>query len=70
MAENTVVVQGNEPDVVQVSNDLVPYKWRGLFSNEEWLMHDIVVKSTYGFAFIAIVAHTLVYLWKPWLGLI
>ncbi|PJF26965.1 MAG: hypothetical protein CUN53_05835 [Phototrophicales bacterium] len=31
-------------------------------------MHDIVVKSTYGFLVIAIIAHTLVFLWRPWLG--
>ena len=49
------------------NNDLVPEKWRGLFNNDEWLMHDIVVKAMYGFGGIAIVAHILVWLWKPWL---
>ncbi|MGJ3239675.1 MAG: light-harvesting antenna LH1, beta subunit [Anaerolineae bacterium] len=48
-------------------NDRVPDAWKNLFSNEEWLMHDIVVKATYGFLVIAIIAHTLVWLWQPWL---
>lgn len=49
------------------NNDAVPDKWKNLFTNDEWYMHDIVVKSTYGFLAIAVVAHFLVYLWKPWL---
>jgi light-harvesting complex 1 beta chain len=49
------------------SSDLVPDKWRTLFTNEEWLAHDIVVKTTYGFLAIAVVAHLLVYIWRPWL---
>ncbi|NJL94066.1 MAG: light-harvesting protein [Anaerolineae bacterium] len=53
---------------MRVDNDLVPDRWKGLFTNEEWLMHDIVVKSTYGFAIIAVIAHSLVYAWQPWLG--
>jgi light-harvesting complex 1 beta chain len=67
MAENTIITREQEHSAVVVDNDLVPDTWKGLFSNEEWLMHDIVVKSTYGFLVIAIIAHTLVYLWKPWL---
>jgi light-harvesting complex 1 beta chain len=30
-------------------------------------MHDIVVKSFYGFGAIAAIAHILCYLWRPWL---
>lgn len=55
-------------NVVVVDNDQVPDPWKGLFTNEEWLVHDIVVKATFGFMVIAMVAHTLVYLWRPWLG--
>jgi len=65
MSEN--IVTSNQNTMV-VENDQVPDRWKGLFNNEEWFMHDIVVKSTYGFMAIAIVAHLLVYLWKPWLG--
>lgn len=65
MADNAVVVEERE---VVYANDKVPEQWKGLFTNEEWFMHDIVVKSTYGFLVIAIIAHTLVYLWQPWLG--
>lgn len=54
-------------DARNADNNLVPAKWRGLFNNEEWLIHDIIVKTTYGFLAIAIVAHVLVYLWSPWL---
>ena len=65
MSEN-VVVTGVD-DVVVYENDKVPDMWKNLFSNEEWFMHDIVVKVTYGFLAIAVVAHTLVWLWQPWL---
>jgi hypothetical protein len=50
-----------------VDSDMVPTEWRVLFSNEEWLMHRIVVYSTYGFLVIALIAHTLVYMARPWL---
>jgi light-harvesting complex 1 beta chain len=49
-------------------DDLVPPKWRSLFNNQDWLIHDIVVKSTYGFGVIAIIAHMLVLAWRPWLN--
>lgn len=64
MTDKDVVVTENE---VIFPNDQVPDQWKGLFSNDEWYMHDIVVKSTYGFLAIALVAHLLVYLWNPWL---
>ncbi len=50
-----------------VNNDLVPAPWKTLFTNEEWLIHRIIVYTTYGFLAIAIVAHILVYAWRPWL---
>lgn len=54
-------------DRERINNDIVPARWKSLFTNEEWLVHDIVVKVTYGFLAIAVVAHLLVYIWKPWL---
>lgn len=54
-----------EPGVV--NNDLVPSPWKTLFTNEEWLIHRIIVYTTYGFLAIAVVAHLLVYIWNPWL---
>jgi len=66
MATDTIVTGQDEPVVYE--NDKVPEMWKNLFTNEEWFMHDIVVKSTYGFMVIAIIAHTLVWLWQPWLG--
>jgi len=69
MDDNEVIVRTEDnQDIVVVDNDLVPDRWKGLFTNEEWLMHDIVVKSTYGFMVIAMLAHTLVFVWEPWLG--
>lgn len=65
MAEETTVVTGS--DEVLYANDKVPDPYKFLFSNDEWVMHDIVVKSTYGFAVIAVISHTLVWLWQPWL---
>lgn len=49
------------------NNDQVPAKWKNLFTNDEWYVHDIVVKATYGFGAIAIVAHILCFAWRPWL---
>jgi hypothetical protein len=64
MAENTVVT-GQEESVY--NNDQVPDMWKNLFTNEEWFMHDIVVKASYGFMVVAILSHTLVWIWRPWL---
>ncbi|NJP06378.1 MAG: light-harvesting protein [Chloroflexaceae bacterium] len=47
-------------------DDLVPPKWRSLFNNQDWLIHEIVVKSWYGFMIIALVAHILVFITAPW----
>lgn len=63
MAQDTVVA-GEE---ITYPNDQVPEPYKRLFSNDEWILHDIVVKATYGFLVIAIVAHTLTWLWEPWL---
>lgn len=48
-------------------NDLVPAPWKTLFTNEEWLIHRIIVLTSYGGLAIAVVAHILTYIWKPWL---
>lgn len=64
MSEQTVQTQ---EDNLIYANDRVPDPWKGLFTNDEWLMHKIVVYGTYGFLAIALVAHTLVWLWQPWL---
>lgn len=50
----------------EVENDQVPDKWKGLFTNDEWAMHDIVVKITGGFLVIGATAHLLIWLWRPW----
>jgi hypothetical protein len=69
MATNEeIIVTSEDQDLVTYQNDKVPEPWKGLFTNEEWFMHSIVVWSTYGFLVIALIAHTLVWLWQPWLG--
>ena len=50
-----------------VANDLVPAPWKTLLSNEEWLVHRIVVLSTYAMVVIVLIAHALCWAWKPWL---
>lgn len=30
----------------EYANDMVPAQWKGLFSNEEFLIHRIVVQAT------------------------
>jgi light-harvesting complex 1 beta chain len=52
----------------QSANDRVPDRWKNLFTNDEWFVHDIVVKTSWVFLVVAIVAHILVIMWKPWLG--
>ncbi len=63
MSERTTTVR----EVASVDNDLVPSPWKTLFTNEEWLIHRIIVWTSYGGMTIAIVAHILVWLWKPWI---
>ncbi len=53
--------------VERPNNDMVDDRWKPLFNNEEWLAHGIVVRATYGFLAIAVVAHILVLIWNPWL---
>jgi Antenna complex alpha/beta subunit. len=40
----------------------------GLTDNEAKEFHKIFVSSFIGFTAIAIVAHILVWMWRPWLG--
>ncbi len=55
------------PETELVASDLVPSPWKTLFSNEEWLIHRIVVQSTYAMVVIVLIAHALCWFWKPWL---
>jgi light-harvesting complex 1 beta chain len=68
MSESTTTAtRETTPGVVD--NDLVPVPWKTLFNNEEWLIHRIIVLTSYGGLAIAVLAHILVYLWNPWLQL-
>ena len=53
------------PDIVD--KDLVPSPWKTLFDNQERLVHRIVILSTYGMVVIVLLAHLLVWFWRPWL---
>lgn len=50
-------------------DDLVPTRWRSIFNNQDWLMHDIYAKSIYGFLVISFVVHSLCFLWRPHWGI-
>jgi hypothetical protein len=65
MSERATTARQVEAEVY--SNDLVPSPWKGLFTNEEWLVHRIVVQATYGMVVIVLIAHALVWFWRPWL---
>ena len=60
---NTPMAQA--PEIVET--DLVPAPWNQLFNNQEWLIHRIVVQSTYAMIVIVLIAHALVWFWRPWL---
>jgi light-harvesting complex 1 beta chain len=47
-------------------NDQVPEKWRTLFTNEEWIQHDFIVKASWLQAILATVVHGAIYLVQPW----
>jgi len=51
----------------EYASDLVPAPWKTLFSNEEYLIHRIIVQSTYAMVVIVLIAHALCWFWKPWL---
>jgi light-harvesting complex 1 beta chain len=60
--------EGGDTQMATSDNDMVPGKWKVLFNNEEWLVHDIIVKTTYGYGIVATIAHLLVWFWRPWVG--
>jgi light-harvesting complex 1 beta chain len=40
----------------------------GLSDDEARAFHSIFVRSFVGFTMIAVVAHILVWMWRPWIG--
>jgi hypothetical protein len=41
-------------------NDKVPEQWKGLFTNEEWLQHQLIVKGSWLFFILAFINHAIV----------
>ena len=52
--------------VYEVESDRVPEVYRDFFNNADWTIHKFVVGGSYGFFIVAVVAHYLTWLWKPW----
>jgi light-harvesting complex 1 beta chain len=48
-------------------NDQVPEKWRAMFTNEEWIQHDFVVKGSWLMGGLAVLVHLVIWMTKPWL---
>ncbi|MGQ9903969.1 MAG: light-harvesting antenna LH1, beta subunit [Anaerolineae bacterium] len=49
-------------------NDQVPAKWKSLFTNEEWLEHQLMVYGSWAFFVIAIILHIVFFSVKPWIA--
>ena len=49
-------------------NDKVPERWRPLFTNEEWLQHQLVVLGSWLFFILAVIIHIIIAMYKPWIS--
>jgi light-harvesting complex 1 beta chain len=47
-------------------NDKVPERWKPLFTNEEWLQHQLVVLGSWIFFVLAGINHVIIAMYKPW----
>ncbi|MCS7087512.1 MAG: hypothetical protein NZL91_02280 [Thermoflexales bacterium] len=50
-------------------NDKVPERWRPIFTNEEWIQHQLVVAALWMFNILAGIVHIILFLYKPWIDL-
>jgi light-harvesting complex 1 beta chain len=41
--------------------------WSGLSDQEAQEFHNYYIQGTIGFTFVAVVAHVLVWMWRPWI---
>ncbi|MCY7286277.1 MAG: hypothetical protein LH679_23225 [Cyanobacteria bacterium CAN_BIN43] len=48
-------------------NDKVPERYKALFTNEEWLQHQLVVLGSRIFFALAAVNHIIIASYKPWI---
>ena len=48
-------------------NDQVPAKYRGIFTNEEWIQHQFIVYGSWIYIGIAVVLHAFIALGRPWI---
>jgi light-harvesting complex 1 beta chain len=47
-------------------NDQVPDRYKGIFTNEEWVQHDFIVKGSWIYLAIAVVIHLFILVNRPW----
>ncbi len=52
----------------QGANDQVPEMYQDFFDNADWTLHKFTVAGSWSFLIVAVVAHILVWLWRPWIG--
>jgi light-harvesting complex 1 beta chain len=55
-------------EVTRQMNDKVPERWRPLFTNEEWLQHQLVVLGSWIFFILAGLIHIIIAMYKPWIS--
>ena len=64
--EDNVLASEGGVVYVEVGNDQVPDVYKDFFDNADWTIHKFVVVGSWSFLIVAIVAHILVWLWRPW----
>ncbi len=52
--------------VYETGNDHVPEVYRDFFNNADWTVHKFVAAGSWGFFVVAVIAHILVWAWRPW----
>jgi len=55
-------------EVTRPMNDKVPERWRPLFTNEEWLQHQLIVLGSWIFFILAGLIHIIIAMYKPWIS--
>lgn len=55
-------------EVTTTMNDKVPERYKPLFTNEEWLQHQLVVLGSWIFFVLAGLNHVIIAMYKPWIS--
>jgi gamma-glutamyl:cysteine ligase YbdK (ATP-grasp superfamily) len=48
-------------------SDQVPEKYRGIFTNEEWVQHQFIVWGSWIYLGVAVVVHLFILASRPWI---